>query len=103
MKKVCVIGAGPSGITALKNLLDQGGDSGRAGTDYAHFFHSILSFTKYNKKTIYSLNLNNVLKLHSDHHINDQATHPQTEKKSADFFEDLVLTIYLILIKSKIG
>ena len=26
MKKVCVIGAGPSGITAIKNLLDQGLD-----------------------------------------------------------------------------
>jgi cation diffusion facilitator CzcD-associated flavoprotein CzcO len=26
MKKVCVIGAGPSGITALKNILDQGLD-----------------------------------------------------------------------------
>ena len=24
MKKVCVIGAGPSGITAIKNLLDEG-------------------------------------------------------------------------------
>jgi cation diffusion facilitator CzcD-associated flavoprotein CzcO len=27
MTKVCVIGAGPSGITALKNLLDQGLDA----------------------------------------------------------------------------
>ena len=27
MKKVCVIGAGPSGITALKNLIDQGLDT----------------------------------------------------------------------------
>ena len=26
MTKVCVIGAGPSGITALKNLVDQGLD-----------------------------------------------------------------------------
>ncbi|MEL6845582.1 MAG: NAD(P)-binding protein [Bacteroidota bacterium] len=26
MKKICVIGAGPSGITAIKNLLDQGLD-----------------------------------------------------------------------------
>ena len=26
MTKVCVIGAGPSGITALKNLIDQGLD-----------------------------------------------------------------------------
>jgi len=26
MEKVCVIGAGPSGITAIKNLLDQGLD-----------------------------------------------------------------------------
>ena len=24
MEKICVIGAGPSGITAIKNLLDQG-------------------------------------------------------------------------------
>ena len=27
MTKVCIIGAGPSGITALKNLLDQGLDT----------------------------------------------------------------------------
>ena len=26
MKKICVIGAGPSGITAAKNLLDEGLD-----------------------------------------------------------------------------
>ncbi len=24
MKRICVIGAGPSGITAIKNILDQG-------------------------------------------------------------------------------